>query len=87
MEGARWRADLEPWSQVQRLRLREVLHVCAHGLLLALDVLHEFFEAVEAGLHLVERVIHGLDLAGDLIDLAVLCSCWAFISCCRVSML
>src|SRR6266700_7870692 len=44
-----------------------VLHVGAHRLLLTLNVLHQLLETGEAGLHLVERIVHGLNLAGDLV--------------------
>ena len=55
-----------------RLRLRHVLHVGVHGLLLALNVLHQLLQRAEARLDLVDRVVERLDLAGDLVDLAVL---------------
>ncbi len=47
-------------------------HVGAHRLLLALNILHQLLETCETRLHLVERIVHGLNLAGDLIELAVL---------------
>src|ERR1700692_1976222 len=49
-----------------------VLHVGAHGLLLALDVLHQLLERAEARLDLVDGVVQRLDLSGELVDLPTL---------------
>ena len=38
-----------------------------HGLLLVLDVVHDLLEAHHAGTDLVEGIVEGLDLSGDLI--------------------
>ena len=47
-------------------------HAGAHRLLLVLDILGQLFKTAETGFELVERVVEGLDLAGDLIDLGAL---------------
>ena len=63
------------WRGVGEARaagLRQVLHVGAHGLLLALNVLHQLFERPRRALISSTRVVERLNLAGDLIDLAAL---------------
>ena len=46
-------------------RLGEIAEQCVGGLLLALDVAERLFDARQAGLQLIDRVIEGLDLGGD----------------------
>ena len=49
----------------------EVLQGGVDGLLLVLHGFHSFFQVVKAGLDLVERVVEGLHLAGELVELGV----------------
>ena len=55
------------------------------GLLLALDVAEGLFDAAEAGLELVERVVEGLDLAGELVGSCCSGVLLALSCCCRPS--